>query len=115
MAAAGYNGWSNYETWCVKLWMDNCEGDYRYWTAEADEVWNDSEPDRILTKKERAALSLADRLKEYFEENNPLINDSGTVYGDLLTTALQEVDWQEIAENMLEEYEEEEAEEEVAE
>ncbi len=27
----GYNGWSNYETWNVKLWMDNDEGSYNYW------------------------------------------------------------------------------------
>ena len=23
-----YNGWTNYETWAVKLWMDNEEGSY---------------------------------------------------------------------------------------
>jgi hypothetical protein len=30
----GYNGWSNYETWCVHLWAtsDN-EKTYRYWMA----------------------------------------------------------------------------------
>jgi len=25
-----YNGWTNYQTWAVKLWMDNDEGAYRY-------------------------------------------------------------------------------------
>ena len=23
-----YNGWSNYETWCVNLWLDNKQGSY---------------------------------------------------------------------------------------
>ena len=23
-----YNGWANYPTWCVALWLDNDEGTY---------------------------------------------------------------------------------------
>src|SRR4051794_10856032 len=30
-----YNGWANYETWCVHLWLTNEEGSYRYWREEA--------------------------------------------------------------------------------
>ena len=26
--AAGYNGWSNYETWAVNLWMNGDQGYY---------------------------------------------------------------------------------------
>jgi len=31
-----YNGWTNYETWAVKLWMDNEEPSYRYWRERAE-------------------------------------------------------------------------------
>src|SRR4051794_18704009 len=30
-----YNGWANYETWCVHLWLTNEEESYRYWREEA--------------------------------------------------------------------------------
>ena len=48
---AGYNGWSNYETWCVNLWMNGDQGYYErlceilsshdnlYDQAEALEDW----------------------------------------------------------------------------
>lgn len=26
-----YQGWTNYETWAVKLWMDNEEPSYLHW------------------------------------------------------------------------------------
>ena len=28
--AMSYNGWANYETWNVALWMDNAETSYQY-------------------------------------------------------------------------------------
>ena len=28
IVAAGYNGWSNYETWAVNLWMNGDQGYY---------------------------------------------------------------------------------------
>ena len=33
-----YNGWSNYETWAAKLWMDNDEGAYHDVTSKATEL-----------------------------------------------------------------------------
>ncbi len=26
-----YNGWTNYETWAVSLWIDNDHATYAYW------------------------------------------------------------------------------------
>ena len=31
----GYNGWPNYETWAVALWLGNEEVSYRFWMAVA--------------------------------------------------------------------------------
>ena len=30
-----YNGWTNYETWAVNLWIDNDQGSYTYWREQA--------------------------------------------------------------------------------
>ncbi len=34
MNAQTYNGWPNYQTWNVMLWMDNEEGAYREYRAK---------------------------------------------------------------------------------
>ena len=104
-----YNGWTNYETWCVKLWMDNEEGSYRGGRAMAQDAYDSAEADKTFTRKERAALDLADTLKSEYEEANPLGSDA-SVWSDLLSAALSEVNWMEIATNMMEEVEEEEEE-----
>ena len=39
MTHKDYNGWTNYETWNVKLWMDNDESTYHYWQEQTDELW----------------------------------------------------------------------------
>ena len=63
-----YNGWTNYETWNVKLWMDNDEGSYHYWRDNAQELYNTSDAKEPFTKTEAAAFRLADMLKEEHSE-----------------------------------------------
>lgn len=109
-----YNGWTNYETWCVKLWIDNEEPSYNYWRDAAQEVWGDSEADATFTRSESAAIALAKRLKEEFEEANP-VADQASVWADLMGAALSEVNWDEIANAMIEEGEFSEEAEEAAE
>ena len=89
----GYNGWTNYETWVVKLWIDNEENSYNYWQERAQELKEEG--------GEHITLSLADKLKEGYDEDNPL--EEAGVYTDLLYSALGEVDWREIATSILEE------------
>src|SRR4051794_4558851 len=86
-----YNGWTNYETWVVKLWLDNEESSYRYWTGEA----------RRWHGEDEAAQGLAAQLKDELSEASPV--NEPTVYGDLMNAALEEVNWLEIAESYLEE------------
>lgn len=107
MSNERYNGWSNYETWVVNLWMDNEEGTYDYWREVAQKIHNDlEEPTNSMTKMDEAVYLLADRLKDYHEEAKDEIlssvNLSASVWADLLGAALAETNWREIAEHLLE-------------
>lgn len=104
-----YQGWENYETWCVKLWIDNEESSYTYWQEAAEESWDNAPEDEntldgTWSLSETARFRLADRLKEETEEGNPLA-DAGSMWSDLLGAALSEVNWAEIANALLEECE----------
>lgn len=101
-----YNGWTNYETWCVKLWMDNEQGSYDYWREAAQEAWESSgvSKNEHWTRSEDARFNLADRLKSEYEEAMPEIDG---VWSDMLRAAFSEVDWDEIADNLLEECQDE--------
>ena len=99
-----YNGYENYETWAVMLWINNSEGDQDYWREQALEVWgdpdNDDDDGEPLDERSRTArIDLSNRLKDSFEEAMP--DHSGTIWGDLLTSALGSVDWYEIADALL--------------
>jgi hypothetical protein len=72
-----YNGWTNYETWAVNLWLDE------------EDNWRELAGD--------GSCQAAQALQELVEEMNPLA-DQATMYSDLLTGVLQEVNWQEIVE-----------------
>lgn len=95
-----YNGWTNYETWCVNLWMDNVRGSHNHWLAEAAAVWQYAEPsDDVLSKSEKARYALADLLKGYYDEEMPDLGAS--LWADMLNAAFSEVNWDEIANNLL--------------
>jgi len=84
-----YNGWSNYETWCINLWMDNEEGTYEHFqqlAINADDVYE-----------------LSQQIKEYHEDAaSTVLGDHAGVMADLLRGALSEVNWQEIAKHWIE-------------
>lgn len=98
-----YNGWKNYETWAVGLWLDNDEGSQamvREWTREA---WLDApsgESYGVLSDSQVARFTLADTAKEWAEEAMPDLGAS--LWSDLLRGAMSEVDWIELADAWLE-------------
>jgi len=104
MKDESYNGWSNYETWCVSLWLDNEQVTYRYWRWRA---WQCRErakysplvDDGVWEQKDAQRYLLAAQLKEELEAAAPL--QEASLYSDLLNAALSEVSWYEIAESIL--------------
>lgn len=95
-----YNGWQNYETWLVNLWLSNDSGTYVYWRDLAREAWQHAEATDVLTRELVARSGLAARLKDEIEEHSPCPN--ADLYSDLLNSALSEVDWREVAQHFLE-------------
>src|SRR4051812_44316772 len=106
MTSDTYNRYGNYETWNVVLWLENEEGTSRYWREAAREEMREAPRCRQVLEgvwpADRAATyRLADRLNEEVEEGAPELEPS--LYSDLLSAALSEVDWHEVAEAFLEE------------
>ena len=102
--AERYNGWTNYETWVVNLWIDN-DGfaeDCRHMAAQCVQDTADEPcPDGA------AIRCLADQIKEQHEEHMSLACKVPGVFGDLLNGALSEVNWSEIARHYIEAVKEE--------
>jgi hypothetical protein len=99
-----YNGWTNYETWNYKLWIDNDAGSYNNYITQAKKIMNNSIADKTFTKKENAKFTLMAQLKNECEENNPL-NDNASTYSDMLNAAISEINFYEIASNIIDDLE----------
>lgn len=106
-----YNGWTNYETWAVKLWMDNDQGSSTYWSEATTEAWAataHSQPNQFMNHRDNARLVLSERLESEHDsqsEHPVFAAANGTVYADLLNAALSEVNWREIADALLDDAE----------
>lgn len=83
-----YNGWNNFETWCVALWINNEKGSH--------------EMARAMVEDAESIGEAAQALQDWIEEENPL-RDLASLYADLLNAALRQVDYYEIAESFKDE------------
>lgn len=81
----GYNGWTNYQTWNVALWLDNDQGlcDMAREIASRDYEYN---------------FERDDALREFVEELADGTLSQASMASDLLGHAIAYVNWTEIAE-----------------
>ena len=87
-----YNGWTNYETWNVNLWLNNDQGTYDFIVELAKQYADD-------------APMLAQALESFVDELQPELEAS--MFSDILNAAMREVNWQEIADTLLEDHKDE--------
>lgn len=98
----GYNGWANYETWLVALWLDNEQMTQDFWQARAEEMLEGKQA-LDESDKDDAVCDLSSELKDSIEEGqDEACKDSFGLYRDLLRSALESVDWREIAKHYIE-------------
>ena len=100
MKDEGYNGYENYQTWAVCLWIDN-EQSTQQWALDLARECLDSAPEHqmvregFVTVEQRARYDLADLLQDELSEGAPDIGNN--VYSDLMHSAIARVNWDEVA------------------
>jgi hypothetical protein len=88
-----YNGWTNYETWAVGMYLDgNYDGEGTY--KDILEITREQGADKYCTASE-----LQTYLQGTIENSDPDGIASSGIIGDLLGAALSEVNWLELAEH----------------
>jgi len=108
-----YNGWSNYETWNFKLWLDNDQDVYNYIIDEIKKI--------KAIGYDAEAYEVSNFLRSYIDDNMPNLNvstrsqskygsmcDKQGFYLDILNTALRCINTYEVAESYLEDLKEDE-------
>jgi hypothetical protein len=80
-----YNGWTNWETWNFKLWMDNDESSYEFVKDLAEG---------------KDTYELSGLLESYADEMLRVWNLRG-FYADVCNSSIKEINFYEIAESYL--------------
>lgn len=89
-----YNGWTNYETWLVNVWIDNSQGDQEYW-QEQSRIAVDSTASEYCP--DGAAIRwVAEEMRAWVEEAAAEFRTEGMI-ADLLNASISSVNWDELA------------------
>lgn len=88
MESNDYNGWTNYETWNINLWIQNDEGFYNAMVAELTDILDSHENDWENVS--------------YAEVRGMVRNVIGSSTPDGVSTSDSEIYWPEISDALLE-------------
>jgi len=110
-----YNGWTNYETWNFKLWLDNDQDVHNHIIDEIKKI--------KAIGYDAETYEVSNFLRSYIDDNMPNLNvstksqsvhgsmsDKNGFYQDILNMALRDINTYEIAESYLEDLKEDEPE-----
>jgi len=89
------NGWTNYESWCIFTWLSSDQGTDETMRDLMNEYREPNEDPDSKGTFNRVFAAIA--IRDFVDDMNPLTEDA-SMFSDLLTSALQKVNWEEIAE-----------------
>lgn len=99
-ADSTYNGWTNYPTWAVNLWLSNDQAiDEATLKLVAVIVAETESRSEYWSLEQSHRFSATDALKEFVGELVAEEYDRPTMLGDLIGYALSEVNWDELAQH----------------
>lgn len=87
-----HQGWTNYETFIVALWMENERTTYEQWKTRSIQYLRDAEP------KRKEAWQFGEEVKEWVESKAESVDG---FMRDLLNGAIAEVNWNELGAHWL--------------
>ena len=95
-----YNGWSNYCTWCFKLWIDNNQ--YLY-NSIYDYIKQNINKRFIIS----ISIERLQNIAMEMAEDQDLYNSKGSFANDLIGFALNQINYNEIATTIIEDIKQE--------
>jgi hypothetical protein len=103
MLVTAYSGWKNYETWTVNTWMIKNTDSLAYWIGKARSLcfhYADVDTGR-LTKREKTISTLAGDMEDAHKDYIYDVTNDKSFERDMALAGLENVDWLEIAESIL--------------
>ena len=109
-----YNGWTNYETWNMNLWLTNDSGIYEVANDAIQDIINEdykgTEDKPIKIDKDDVVYQTAEWLKEYAysvyleEFDSAHFNRSYGPIGDFVHASWSLINWHSIAEHLVDDW-----------
>jgi len=107
-----YNGWHNYETWNMNLWLTNDSGFYEIAEERIEEIAKDESINEGYSNLDKmdVAYKVSQWLEEYanamwmedFQSCN--FNHSYGPLGDITNAAWNQIEWYDIAEHLVDDW-----------